>query len=516
MVVPEKHPIHRARGTPAIDQAGTFLRQRIACMVHDRESRFPAIRELAKEAGCSVVTLWKAAQILAQAGEVELVHGRRMRLLQKMESRSAKAPVQEIWERTRTRIASDIAAGRYGRGMRLPAYKSLCQVYGVAHGTLRKALESLVETRAIERYKRGFRLSSWSRRAQGDICLAVWGSIQGPALHTPWAEEHLRQLENACADARLRLRFLFFNWNLDKQLFVVDNDGAPVLQPPEADVLGYLLWTITPAQPITDFLSWLGSTRKPIAILDEEGRYDFSSFLSRRPKAKLFKISFTQSAGRAMGRYLLHRGHHKIVYLSAYHQAIWSINRLAGLQYAYHEAGKVDPLPVFALHDLMGLHSLKGPTKRWRKAVQSALQGELADLLPSTGVTAATKVISKLEEALMTPLAETALSERMIPLFDAALKEKGVTAWVCGHDIAALLALDYLREKGLRVPDDISLVGFDNSFGGFSARITSFNFNLQGLAHSMLSHVLSVPLPGGSHMQEIEGMVVERGSVASL
>lgn len=40
------------------------------------------------------------------------------------------------------------------------------------------------------------------------------------------------------------------------------------------------------------------------------------------------------------------------------------------------------------------------------------------------------------------------------------------TAIVCYNDELAITLLDVLREKNLRVPDDISLVGFDNSFMG--------------------------------------------------
>jgi DNA-binding LacI/PurR family transcriptional regulator len=44
-----------------------------------------------------------------------------------------------------------------------------------------------------------------------------------------------------------------------------------------------------------------------------------------------------------------------------------------------------------------------------------------------------------------------------------ALIEQGVTAIVCGSDIQALGTIHGVRTRGLRVPDDVSVVGFDDT-----------------------------------------------------
>jgi alanine racemase len=43
------------------------------------------------------------------------------------------------------------------------------------------------------------------------------------------------------------------------------------------------------------------------------------------------------------------------------------------------------------------------------------------------------------------------------------LLEQGVTGFVCGSDLMALGAIRAARQRGLRVPDDISIVGYDDS-----------------------------------------------------
>lgn len=43
-----------------------------------------------------------------------------------------------------------------------------------------------------------------------------------------------------------------------------------------------------------------------------------------------------------------------------------------------------------------------------------------------------------------------------------ALHKKGITAIFAFSDLMALGAMDYFKEKGIRVPEDISIIGFDN------------------------------------------------------
>ena len=69
------------------------------------------------------------------------------------------------------------------------------------------------------------------------------------------------------------------------------------------------------------------------------------------------------------------------------------------------------------------------------------------------------------------------------------------TALVCYDDIAAIGAIRAIREHGLRVPEDISVVGFDDIEGAsyFTPGLTTIRQPLQQMgtvaAHTLLKHI---------------------------
>jgi DNA-binding LacI/PurR family transcriptional regulator len=95
--------------------------------------------------------------------------------------------------------------------------------------------------------------------------------------------------------------------------------------------------------------------------------------------------------------------------------------------------------------------------------------------------------------------------------FERILHTHPATAWVAFNDDLALIALDYLREAGVRLPRDLSLVGFDDTLEGFGEGLTSYSFNVAAIVNEMLEHVLA---PGRTRPRdgsvEMAGMVVER------
>ena len=123
-------------------------------------------------------------------------------------------------------------------------------------------------------------------------------------------------------------------------------------------------------------------------------------------------VSLDQARGaRMLGAHLLEEGHRRIGFINVPHTVWWSRERLRGLSEAVIAVGR-DPQEV--------LSEFTVPT-------------------------------------MTTRVAEPAVSELL-------RRHPDLTAIVCANDMIALGALKRLQDDGIRVPEDISVAGFDDSY----------------------------------------------------
>ena len=100
------------------------------------------------------------------------------------------------------------------------------------------------------------------------------------------------------------------------------------------------------------------------------------------------------------------------------------------------------------------------------------------------------------------------------------LPKKMPTAFVCNCDFAAGILVKNLRERGLRVPEDVSVTGFDNypSEKELGAAITTYAVDLQAMAkaavRSLVKQMNGEKVKGGIHV--VEGTLLEKLSVRSI
>lgn len=100
------------------------------------------------------------------------------------------------------------------------------------------------------------------------------------------------------------------------------------------------------------------------------------------------------------------------------------------------------------------------------------------------------------------------------------LPEKLPQAFVCNCDLVAGKLILMLEERGLRVPEDISVAGFDNYlYPGFpDMKITSYEVNTKVMVRVALEKVLKrLKNPeSGTGLDIISGHIVEKESVRKL
>lgn len=104
--------------------------------------------------------------------------------------------------------------------------------------------------------------------------------------------------------------------------------------------------------------------------------------------------------------------------------------------------------------------------------------------------------------------------------FDLSLLPSLPTAFVCCSDLVASFVYDELTRLGLRVPEDVSLVGYDNYLHNhpLARTITTYNVDMKAMSQTAIRILLKkIGGDGGySGVRYLDSYVKERGSVKTL
>lgn len=94
------------------------------------------------------------------------------------------------------------------------------------------------------------------------------------------------------------------------------------------------------------------------------------------------------------------------------------------------------------------------------------------------------------------------------------------TAFACNNDVAAYALIKQLEKKGYRVPEDISVVGYDDylypEFG--DSQITTYSVDMGEMAKTVLGCIIRriENLAVGTNLHVVNGSVIERNSVKKI
>jgi DNA-binding LacI/PurR family transcriptional regulator len=325
--------------------------------------------------------------------------------------------------------------------------------------------------------------------------------------------------------------------------------------------LGYIIypgeWFGKPdtRKQIEGILFQLSLNNKPIAIMDEMGGYQLPKNFPGSGDVKIYTIS-AELAGIQVAEYLMKQGHEKTAFISPYQKLYWSYKRYEGMRSGCKGAGPRAKVIPFVLDQLGRKYNLMvelggintGAIKKIKRSIQDKEKAEQqifqmflhhTEKLFTDTIRSKTKSPTRGKPGKSTPLKQGAYSDlhqklkydildRMIdeevskllePLFHQALQDDRITAWVAANDRTAIAALKFLHNMQKRVPEDISVIGFDNSQESFDHGLTSYHFNVPQFAHQMLEFILKPRKRVGrvgKSVQVIEGMIIERQTTARV
>ncbi len=515
-------------GHTALVSAVTFLEQVVERHISENQATLPTVRALAgaMDLSCSTVSL--AVQELKKRGVLTARRGSRICVssIARRTERSAAAG-GAVYQRLASRIGHDIVNGLYGADELLPPGKVLSARYAVNERTLAKALRELAQVGVVSVVGKRQRVAGVRPPRGRDVVGLVAATNADGAVASvgPRTQPLVSALENHCGQASCRLEVLPYDRNLavfrhtTAATAIIDGDplGPPILG---FIALNNMEWRRADGRVtgVFEALGQLKPPRRPTALIDDTGRPELDRG-QRGHRAVRRIYTSSRSAGEAAARFLIERGHRHVAYIAPVHGALWSQQRLEGLVHVFAMAAPEGSVSAFVLEHAAQPRDYQTTEfdfiTRFRHLVTPLVRDEPDH--PDTVVTRA--LLALPSDALARPREHAILRAPVHQLGMQALACSDVTAWVACGDTVAFVCREFLRECGLRIPEDISLISFDNSPEAFTRNTTSYDFNVDAVARAAVYHVLGLPVircRPPTEPVEIKGWFVERGSSRAL
>jgi len=428
---------------------------------------------MAARAGVSLVTMHKAVRSLREQGCLEAAPGRGIHITQPVTGqanaeRSGPAPSSRT---TRDALAESVLA-RIQDGEwtdRLPTQKELAAYLGTTRKTVGLALNLLRDRGILDvrcrRYSIRRNLVTAKPRTIGLIVNSYPGSDLTRRRRT--IVEFIEQLAQKHA---LGIRYRSFLGSPERTVASVVASLQAGHEGDQGTIYVSSGFRVRRSLALVRSLAMLGG---PLLLYsDAEPSPEVKQFADSRLNVLLFTHPYAGATlGYDAGRYLADLGHRSVVYLSDQHEQMWSRNRFKGIQKALStSSGSCTPI----VYDTPRAVAVP-PAPRKRRE-------------PTTFVERQDRMSAVTSYRWQTRVAQ------LETLFERAASCAGTTAWVCCNDEVALLAVDYLRTRGIRVPEDISVMGFDNIPEAHNESLTSYRFKDLELAQIMFTHLTNSTL----------------------
>lgn len=513
----------------SIQKALAYLRGEIQSGTWAKKERLPPVRILARHAQVSAAAMCSALALLKEENVVSVIKNRGAYLGSSPASNSRTRSSTgwnggQRWQRLKTQIEVAIFSGYYPPGEPLPSLHDLEKTYSVSYKTLHKALESIAEEGLIKPWKKTYSVPA-VRKAHATLAfISVAGASSALSFGGYPHTEFLSALRREGEKSLIHISMCVY----DPDRSAADFTGQLRALREKHPVMGYVLWTSRlPDRKLNLLveilreetqLSHESGLEKPLAVIETGSDSLTSHFLrqsseGKGPGFRIFSVAGLM-AGRQVGQYLLKGGHRKVAFLSYFHKELSSQQRYRGLLQAYQDAGLAEGVIKLVVQDIDNPGQTPPSTSPVLEYMRQAETFLSASAEASRGHYAS-YALEQMQTSVANYIHQLKIVERVESMLNTILEQPDITACVGANDRMALMIRDHLTRKGVRVPRDISIVGFDDSKAATDKDLTSYSFVFPDIARKVLTYVLAPrarKLVRDDNFVECEGLLLERGS----
>jgi DNA-binding LacI/PurR family transcriptional regulator len=256
-------------------------------------------------------------------------------------------------------------------------------------------------------------------------------------------------------------------------------------------VVGFVLLTLgLNRHTLRAICAHLTATSLPVAVIDDTGVINkaFPRGVPRR--YAVFDTGHGSRAAVAVAARLHAAGHRSVAYVSPFHDLAWSQERLAGLRSVFSSV----PGPL-RVETLLGANTRKPGqlpgVRRWLSEVTSGLQFPQMPGAPHMAQTLSDTLAGQHPSTFVSLMQRREAHLRIEALMEKLPMDGSITAIVGANDNVALAVMRWLHRRGVSVPEQISVVGFDDTIEAYSQQLTSYNFNTQTTLRRAIDYVIS-------------------------
>jgi DNA-binding LacI/PurR family transcriptional regulator/DNA-binding transcriptional regulator YhcF (GntR family) len=530
-----------------------MIKQRLESSDWTPGERMPSLAALAEGCGVSRTTMWKALTMLRNEALVCTKKGGAIFAGAPQDAIRPTLPVGKLlWERVRTNIGRDIISSAF-TGNRLPTTNKLTLQYNVAVCTVKKALDGLVKEGLLVQAGRRYMKSPF-RNLPGTAPILL---IAESGIIT--VDSRLREIaacfERECVKQGYAYRFEKFSVRDTRALIDIEAAIGTMKEIRGCIVSIWNPWDETLRKRWFDLLGYLVDRKTPVIILDQAGNLPIPAVLLRNKWLRVLRVAGVR-AGEMAAQALVRSGHRHIAFIAPSFDYHWVQERYSGFcrylrQYSGAES-TVEPYahsrnpdhygPILAVlkldkkdvgilfrgrysrEEVLDLQRIAQQVFRehskWRIKADQATKTirSMARLMVALARQKHdSDVFNEELERLLTLAANKAIELSVRPLFAKILARSRATAWVFAEEKSALAAVSYLRNRGIRVPGDVAVFGFDNWRENFEHQLPTYDFNMSGMVQRALLLIADAKsFKSQPVVNEIDGYVVERKGLPLL